>query len=201
MRMVTMMAIMNYNRPIWSKLNLVMMLRLINLLQKQHRKKRFDIKGMLEGRKKKWICWRSDSLSIKQANGEQRKKKKLMGRGERCQLCGLRDKLDISKRTWKKNTLKHFKMLSIFKEIDFSWSGSHAYHGRLHGLATIFSNALHSKIHDLVSLSSRRFSFCLPLSISSLPLPCCPHIPVICPSYFLLYTKQKKCKRVKNAQN
>ena len=53
MRMVTMMAIMNYNRPIWSKLNLVMMLRLINLLQKQHRKKRFDIKGMLEGRKKK----------------------------------------------------------------------------------------------------------------------------------------------------
>ena len=53
MRMETMMAIMNYNRPIWSKLNLVMMLRLINLLQKQHRKKRFDIKGMLEGRKKK----------------------------------------------------------------------------------------------------------------------------------------------------
>ena len=116
MRMVTMMAIMNYNRPIWSKSNLVMMLRLINLLQKQHRKKRFDIKGMLEGRKKKWICWRSDSLSIKQANGEQRKKK-LMGRGERCQLCGLRDKLDISKRTWKKTLWNILKCCPSLKKL------------------------------------------------------------------------------------
>ena len=55
---------------------------LINI-GKQPRKKRFDIKGILEGghRQKKWIRWRSDRPSIKQPNGGT----------ERCQLCALLD--------------------------------------------------------------------------------------------------------------
>ena len=55
---------------------------LINI-RKQPHKKRFDIKGILEGgqRQKKWIRWRSDRPSIKQPNGGT----------ERCQLCALLD--------------------------------------------------------------------------------------------------------------